>query len=169
MRDRELAAKLLARAEALPGPRSKVDQLVSDESGIGIRSIRRWRTMLPKDPELYRLYSEALKPLSSAAADQFEVAKLKLLKLVVESAEAVNPKSPRSLLARTKALAAVSEAQRSEKVLNVWVESSVIDKPTDQLTQRVEFDYEVEAEQAEDHEGEVSEVEPAPEASVVNS
>ena len=76
---------------------------------MAIRSIRRWRTRLGKDAELTRLYTEAKSPLVRTATEQFQAAKLKMLDLVVEAAEAVNPKSPRSLLARAKALAAIAD------------------------------------------------------------
>jgi len=159
---RERAARLLAKAQLLPESRNKADQIVATEEHVSVRAIRNWRQQLKTDDELARLFQEALKPLVRTTTEQFEEAKLELLKLVVESAKSVNPKSPRSLLARTKALGAVVDAQRSEKVLNVWV--ATIDQSADSTVEsagpRIEFDYEAEAEAVD--EGEVPTMEQAP-------
>jgi len=169
MRDKARAARILAKAHLLPGSRSRVDQQVADDEKVTIRSLRRWRSMLRTDTELANLYTEALKPLTRSASEQFEDAKQRLLDLVVESAEAVPSKSPRALMARTKALAAVAEAQRNEKVLNAWFATNVV-KPDAQATEhfspRVDFEFEVEPEPAS--EGEVPEMESAPKASLAS-
>lgn len=166
---RERAARILAKAQLLPENRSKADQLVANEEHVTVRAIRNWRAQLKTDEELARLFQAALTPFVQSASEQFEETRRELLKLVLESAKAVNPKSPRSLVARTKALACVAEVQRSEKVLDVWLKPPNDQSATEAIESfkpRVEFDYEAEAEPAE--EDQVPEMEPAPKASLAS-
>lgn len=168
---RERAARILAKAQLLPENRSKADQIVATEENVSVRAIRNWRAELKTDEELARLFQVELDAYKRTSVEDFEEAKKELLKLVLESAKAVNPKNPRSLMARTKALNAVAEAQRSEKVLNVWVNNfGAIDQPAPEAAEsfapRVTFEFEDTAEPAEDDQ--IPVVEPAPEKGVAS-